>query len=82
MIVLIYLGTLAAGLLTGVHDQRLKTSGGALALVLLAQIALGIGTVMMDLPLALALAHTAGAAFLLLTLVTVYHVVRPPRSVV
>jgi len=42
----------------------------ALALLLLAQVALGISNVMLGLPLAIAVAHTGGAALLLFALVT------------
>jgi len=42
----------------------------ALALLLLAQVALGISNVVLGLPLAIAVAHTGGAALLLFALVT------------
>ncbi|HEY8230001.1 MAG TPA: COX15/CtaA family protein [Rhodanobacteraceae bacterium] len=42
----------------------------ALAVLLLAQVALGISNVMLGLPLAIAVAHTGGAALLLFALVT------------
>lgn len=82
VVTLLYLGTLALLLLRGEHDHRLKIAGGVLALVLLAQISLGIANVMLGLPLAVAVAHNGVAALLLLTLVTVYHVARPARTAV
>ena len=82
VLVLIYLGALSWWLIQGNHDRRVKTAGVVLALALLAQVALGIGNVVLGLPLLVAVAHNGVAALLLLTLITVYHVVRPPRSAV
>ena len=82
LVVLLYLGALAWWLLRGDHDVRLKNAGGVLALVLLAQVALGIGNVVLGLPLWVAVAHNGVAALLLLTLVTVYHVARPPARAI
>jgi len=45
---------------------------------LLLQITIGIGNVVYNLPLTLAVAHNAGAALLLMVLVTVIHVRRAP----
>lgn len=61
-------------LLRGAHDARLEAAGGALGLVLTAQVGAGIANVLL-----VAVVHGAGAALLLLTLVSVYHVTRPPR---
>ncbi len=82
LVLLAYLGILSLRLMRGPHDRRLRSAGGVLALVLLVQIGLGIGNVQLGLPLVVAVAHNAGAAVLLLTLVTVYHVIRPPKSAV
>ncbi len=82
VLTLLYLGALSLALMRGDHDQRLKVVGGVLALVLLSQIGLGIANVLLGLPLAVAVAHNGGAALLLLTLVTVYHVARPARTAV
>jgi len=82
VVLLLYLGGLSIWLLRGAHDARLKAVGGALGLVLTAQIGAGIANVLLGLPLIVAVAHSAGAALLLLTLVSVYHVTRPPRSAV
>lgn len=82
VLVLLYLGALTWWLLYGDHDRRLKTVGAVLGLALVSQIALGVGNVVLGLPLLVAVAHNGVAALLLLTLVTVYHVVKPPRSTV
>lgn len=82
LLVLLYLGALALRLLRGAHDARLKTVGGALGLALSAQIGAGIASELLALPVVAAVAHGAGAALLLLTLVSVYHVLRPAPSVI
>jgi len=81
-VVFVYVGLLAFYLLSGVHEPRIKRAGVALVLVLFFQIGLGIANVLLSLPLMIAVSHNGGAALLLLTLVTVYHVVRPPAVVV
>lgn len=53
--------------------------GTLLALLTLAQVALGIANVRMSLPLGVAVAHNAGAALLLATLVSLIARVTPPR---
>lgn len=66
--VLLYLGAVAVG-------SRRVTPRIALAvgLLLLLQVAIGIGNVLTGLPLPLAAAHNAGAALLLLAVVTLNH---------
>ena len=63
-----YLGTLAMMLL---RNQRLKSFGWLLLSLLLVQISLGIGNLILHLPLILAVAHNMGAALLLLTIVMI-----------
>ena len=58
---------------------RIKAAGVALLAVALAQACLGIVNVLLGLPIALAVGHNAGAILLLLSSVTVYHMLRPPR---
>jgi cytochrome c oxidase assembly protein subunit 15 len=53
--------------------------GSLLALLTLAQVALGIANVKLSLPLHVAVAHNAGAALLLATLVTLVARIREPR---
>jgi len=66
VVVTLMMATLAFALFrTGTH--RWRVWGGLLATQLLAQIGLGVGNVLLGLPLAIAVAHTIGAALLLTT---------------
>ena len=72
LLTLFYLGTL--GILAVTRGGSAGRPAGIVLLVLLAtQITLGIGNVVLGLPLSVAVAHNAGAALLLLTLVTLNH---------
>lgn len=78
-----YLLVLGALLTAARGASRMRRVGGALLIAVLAQIALGIGTVTTGRPLALAVAHNAGAAVLVAVLVTVNYLLwtrRPVRS--
>jgi len=77
LIVFLYVGWLALHVLRVGHEQSVCRYGMLLLLVFLAQMALGVVEVVAHLPLAVAVAHSALAALLLLTLVTLYHVLRP-----
>jgi cytochrome c oxidase assembly protein subunit 15 len=57
----------------------LKFQGLALALLLCAQVALGVGNVLLGLPLWIAVAHTAGAALLLFLVVGLLARLRAPE---
>ncbi len=77
-------GAIVAAIVLGALAWWLWRSGGigrglgaALGVALSAQILIGIANVIYSLPLGLAVAHNAGAAFLLLVLVTAIHVRRP-----
>jgi len=72
----IYLGVLALSLLFNQRFRPLRKFGVALSLVLVAQVVLGISNVLFSLPLLVAVGHNAGAALLLLTMVTLNHVIR------
>jgi len=77
---------LVFGHLTVVGFRLLRTPGlrfwgVTLLVLLLAQIALGIGNVVFALPLPVAVAHNAGAALLLFTLVTLVARLREPNDV-
>jgi cytochrome c oxidase assembly protein subunit 15 len=72
----VYLGVLALSLLFNQRFRLLRKFGIALSLVLVAQIVLGISNVLFSLPLLVAVGHNAGAALLLLTMVTLNHVIR------
>lgn len=72
VLVLLYIGALAAWAIRR-PDARLRALGGMIAVVLLAQIALGISNVWWSLPLPVAVAHNGVAALLLLLLLTLNH---------
>ncbi|PWG61954.1 COX15/CtaA family protein [Spiribacter halobius] len=75
VVALIVLGALAWALWRAGGAGRVV--GLALAGALVLQISLGVGNVVYSLPLPMAVAHNAGAALLLLVLVTAIHLVRP-----
>jgi cytochrome c oxidase assembly protein subunit 15 len=64
-LVVALLGSTLALALFRTGEQRWKIWGGLLALLLLAQISLGMANVLLGLPLAIAVAHNLGAALLL-----------------
>lgn len=66
LLTLLYLGALAA---STIRHHRLAEWGWLLASALLLQASIGIGNVLFGLPLPLAVAHNAGAALLLISLV-------------
>ena len=80
IVVLLYAGWLAAHVIRVGHEGNLCRYGMLLLLALLAQTALGVMEIVTHLPLALAVAHSAFAALLLAALVTLYHVLKPPRT--
>lgn len=80
LMVLLYVGWLSLHVLRVGHEQSLCRYGMLVLVVLIAEMALGIVEVVAHLPLAIAVMHSALAALLLLTLVTLYHVLRPPRT--
>lgn len=79
-LVAIVLGALS-GCLLRARERSWQRLGAALLGAVILQIAIGIGLVHLQLPLWLADAHNAGAALLLLVVVTVNHfALRPPRA--
>jgi cytochrome c oxidase assembly protein subunit 15 len=56
---------------------RLKVIGGVLIVAVLAQVSLGVLTVHWGVPLSIATMHNAGAAFLVLVMVTLLHALWP-----
>lgn len=70
------IGVLAWRLLRAA-ERPLRVLGGVLATLLATQISLGLANVALHLPLPVAVAHNAGAAALLLALVTLQHMLRP-----
>jgi cytochrome c oxidase assembly protein subunit 15 len=77
LIVLLYLGWLVGRLWTTAN----RTMAGIIALLLAIQMGLGIANVLLRLPLPVAVAHNAGAALLLLALVTLNHRLRPETAI-
>ena len=59
-------------------DGLRKTARGLLVMIVL-QFAIGISTVFLNLPLALAVAHNGGAALLVILLVMLNHKIRTDR---
>jgi cytochrome c oxidase assembly protein subunit 15 len=78
-LVLLYVGWLTLHLLRIGSEDNVCRYALLILLILLAQTALGVVQVVAHLPLAVAVAHSALAALLLMSLVTLYHVLRPPR---
>ena len=72
VLLLLYLGGLAGGLMRS-DSPLLRGIGKLLLLVLWIQLGLGVSNVLFSLPLWVAVAHNGVAALLLLTLVTVNH---------
>lgn len=68
LITFIYLSTLGVML---IKNERLKSFGIVLLALLFIQISLGIGNLVLHLPLPLAVGHNMGAALLLITIVVV-----------
>ncbi|TXI47854.1 MAG: heme A synthase [Lysobacter sp.] len=75
LVVFAYLMWLAVKL---IRTPGLVLTGSVLAALTVAQVALGIGNVMLGLPLWVAVLHNAGAALLLFTLVGLLARLRPP----
>ena len=76
LVVLLMVGGIALLLIFDRQYHPYRKFGVVLLLVLLAQLTLGISNVVFSLPLLVAVAHNAGGALLLLTMVTLNHVIR------
>jgi len=79
LVTLLYLGVLGLMLLLGRLGENLQPVGLTLLAVLLLQVSLGIANVLLSLPLGVAVAHNGVGALLLLTVVTLNHLVFKPR---
>ena len=77
LIVFLYLGSLALLLLRRARHPVQRHLAQALIFALVLQVGLGIANIVTKLPLDLAVAHNGGAAFLLLTLLTLIHALYP-----
>ena len=75
VLVFVYLLWLAGRLF---RTPGMRTWGSALALMTFLQVGLGIANVKLGLPLAVAVAHNAGAVLLLFVLVSLLARLRPP----
>lgn len=74
LVTVLYLGGLcAAVLLRGEPDRPLGAATVSVLVTLFVQAVLGVANVRYQLPLGLAVAHNAGAAILLLALITMHH---------
>ncbi len=80
VLVLAYLGWLLWWILSQRRPPVLRGTGQVVALLLVAQLGLGIANVVLHLPLPLAAAHNAGAALLILSLVTLNHLLYPRET--
>lgn len=78
LVVALYLGWLSGRLIASA--RALRRLGIAVAVLLAIQLGLGIANVLLHLPLPVAVAHTGGAALLLLSLVTLNHWLRPETA--
>ncbi|UCE89626.1 MAG: COX15/CtaA family protein [Pseudomonadota bacterium] len=82
LITLVVLGWVALrSMAVGRYSPRLRTIGLVLLIVLVTQVSLGIGNVVLSLPLPVAVAHNGVGALLLLTLVTLNHALNPKAEV-
>lgn len=79
LMAIVVLGVLVLLALRLLRTPGMRGWGGALMLLTLLQVGLGIANVRLGLPLSVAVAHTAGAVALLVVLVSLIARVRPPR---
>lgn len=77
LVVLIYAGALAVQVIQKADNGSHRGIGIILWAALLLQIGLGIGNVVGHLPLPVAVAHNGGAALLMLTMLTLVHILSP-----
>jgi len=81
LITLFVLGYVVIRMVRAPFLGALRVAAGVTGLLLLGQLGLGVGIVLMQLPLPAATAHNGIAALLLLSVVTLNHLARPkPRS--
>ena len=77
---LLVIGTLAVVMMVKERNRLLIRIATVILIVLTAQIVLGISNVLLYLPIPIAVAHNAGAALLLLSLVFLNYFVTPPQA--
>jgi Uncharacterized protein required for cytochrome oxidase assembly len=81
LVTLLYVGWLLFSIYAATHQRALRAVVLVTAFILIAQVCLGITNVVMSLPLPVAVTHTGGALLLVLALVTLIHVLHPPKPV-
>jgi heme a synthase len=79
-LVLIVLSAIGLRAVLGQGTAALRSVGWIMLILVLAQVGLGIATAVSGIQLALAVAHNAVAALLLLAIVTLNHLLRPRRG--
>jgi len=79
LVVLLAIGTLSLVILRRARVGLERGLGIAVAAALLLQLELGIANIVGHLPLAVAVAHNGGAALLVVTLVSLIHILTPNR---
>ncbi len=72
----VFVGALALTLLLRARERALRVAASAVGIALLAQLTIGVLTVVKGVPLSLAVMHNAGAAVLLLAVVALNYVVQ------
>ncbi|MFP4561171.1 MAG: COX15/CtaA family protein [Thiohalorhabdus sp.] len=82
VVTLVAVGGLVVALLRRTRSPRVRKAALGVGLLLLGQVGLGVANVVLGLPLAVAVAHNAGAAGLLLSVVVLNHVLRPAARAV
>lgn len=80
LVTFLYLGALGLMLLLGKAGSGMRNMGIVLLAVLVLQVSLGIANVLLSLPLGVAVAHNGVGALLLLTVVTLNHLVFRERG--
>jgi cytochrome c oxidase assembly protein subunit 15 len=77
LVTFLYVGWLALHVMRVGREEKICRYGLLMLMVLLLQVALGITNVLTHLPIPVAVAHNGVAAMLLLSLITLNHVMRP-----
>jgi cytochrome c oxidase assembly protein subunit 15 len=80
LVTLLYGGWLAMHILRVGNEENLCRYGLLVLIMLSFAAVLGVMQVVLHLPLAVAVGHSAASALLLMSLVTLYHVVRAPKT--
>jgi cytochrome c oxidase assembly protein subunit 15 len=76
--ILVSVGVLVAA---GADSRRMRVAGGLLVLAVLLQISLGVATVHFGVPLSIATLHNAGAAFLVISMVSLLRALWPAPAI-